>query len=222
MQRLEFAPAVGRPLRILAIGCHSDDIEIGCGGTILSAIAERDDVEVVWVVLSALGPRRDEAEQGAAAMLEGASHSEVLLGEFPDGYLPYRGEDVKRFFETLTQGPAPDVIFTHQRADLHQDHRLACELTWNTFRDHLILEYEIPKWDGDLGTPNVFVPLARPILDRKLEIVTATFASQRDKGWFTEDLFTGLTRLRGMECRSESGHAEAFFGRKLRLDVGLN
>jgi LmbE family N-acetylglucosaminyl deacetylase len=207
---------------VLAIGCHSDDIEIGCGGTIMSLIAAHPGLEVRWVVLSASGPREAEAREGARRVLEGAARAEVVLRDFADGYMPYNGADVKDFFESLTDGPSPDLVFTHQRSDLHQDHRLACELAWNTFRDHLILEYEIPKWDGDLGAPNVYVPLAEEVWRRKVAILMDTFSSQRSKSWFTEDLFSGLMRLRGMESRAPSGHAEAFYGRKLVLGAGAS
>lgn len=210
-------PESGGRLRILALGCHSDDIEIGCGGTIMSLIAAHPGTEVRWVVLSAAGSREEEARAGAGHVLEGAAGTEIILRDFQDGYMPYRGAEVKDFFETLAEGYSPDLVLTHRRDDLHQDHRLACELTWNTFRDHLVLEYEIPKWDGDMGRPNVYVPLDEDIWRRKVALLMETFATQRSKTWFTEDLFAGLMRLRGMESRAPSGHAEAFYGPKLIL-----
>jgi LmbE family N-acetylglucosaminyl deacetylase len=209
----------GRPLRLLALGCHSDDIEIGAGGTVLTLLAARP-VEVCWVVLSAPGDRAAEAQGSAEAFLAGAAGSRVVLGEFRDSYFPYVGAEVKAFVEEIRDGFSPDLILTHQRADLHQDHRLVWELTWNAFRDHAILEYEIPKWDGDLGAPGVFVPLSEDVVRRKLDLLMAHFSSQRSKAWFTEDVFLGLMRLRGMECRAPSGHAEAFYSRKLALHVG--
>src|SRR5215203_1345732 len=203
--------ARGRPLRVLALGCHADDIELGCGGTLLRLIAEAwGALEVRWVVFSAGG------ERGAEELLEGVARFEVVLHEFRDGYLPYLGPPVKDSVEAMKDF-APDVVFTHQRDDLHQDHRLISELTWNAFRDHLILEYEIPKYDGDRGAPNVFVPLDEATCRRKVEVLTRHFGSQRSKRWFTEDLFMGLMRLRGMESGSPSGYAEAFYGRKVVL-----
>jgi LmbE family N-acetylglucosaminyl deacetylase len=203
--------------RVLAIGCHADDIEIGCGGTLLRLAATYPQAEMLWVVLCADGARAEEARRSAADFTAGFRSAKVLLGGFRDGFLPYGGGDVKEFFEALKDEIAPDVIFTHQRGDLHQDHRLACELTWNTFRDHLVLEYEVPKYDGDLGAPNVFVHLDGSIVQRKIELLLGHFGSQADRRWFTEDLFRALLRLRGMESNSPSGEAEAFYSRKLVL-----
>jgi LmbE family N-acetylglucosaminyl deacetylase len=208
----------GTPIeRVLAIGCHADDLEIGCGGTLLRLAAMYPEAEVLWVVLSADGDRAEEARRSAADFTAGFGGSRVLLGGFRDGFLPYVGGDVKEFFERLKGEIAPDLIFTHQRVDLHQDHRLACELTWNTFRDHLILEYEIPKYDGDMGTPNLFVHLDEATVNRKIELLLAHFGSQLERRWFTEDLFRALLRLRGMESNSPTGQAEAFYCRKLVL-----
>jgi LmbE family N-acetylglucosaminyl deacetylase len=198
------------------MGCHSDDVEIGCGGTIL-ALAQAAPVEVCWVVLSGDDDRAAEARASAEAFLADARASTVILGAFRDSYFPYVGGEVKAFVEDVRTRFVPDLVLTHQRNDLHQDHRLVSELTWNAFRDHLILEFEIPKWDGDLGAPNAFVPLPEDVVRRKVELLMAHFGSQRSKGWFTEDLFLGLMRLRGMECRAPSGHAEAFYARKLVL-----
>jgi LmbE family N-acetylglucosaminyl deacetylase len=207
----------GQRLRVLALGCHSDDIEIGAGGTLLRLSEAYADLDVRWIVLGARGARRDEARASAQDLL-GSTRLTVELHEFRDGYFPYEGGRVKDVFEALKEEPAPDLIFTHHRRDLHQDHRLICELTWNTFRDHLILEYEIPKYDADLGNPNVYVPIGDAQRRRKVELLLRHFGSQRDKHWFTEDLFLGLMRLRGSECRSPTGYAEAFHGRKLMLD----
>jgi LmbE family N-acetylglucosaminyl deacetylase len=200
--------------RVLAIGCHPDDLEIGCGGTLLSLTRARPDLEVTWIVLSAYGERAEEARESASAFLEAAASSDLRLHDFGDGYLPWSGAEVKDVFEGLKE-VEPDLVLTHARHDLHQDHRLACELTWNTFRDHLILEYEIPKYDGDLGTPNVFVPLEPEVADEKLRLLAAHHASQSGKHWFDEELFRGLMRIRGME--SATRYAEAFTCRKLRL-----
>jgi LmbE family N-acetylglucosaminyl deacetylase len=206
-----------RPLTILCLGAHSDDVEIGCGGTILRLIRDYPGCRVHWIVMSALGVRKDEAQRGAEAFA-GADHIEALqLHEFVDGFMPYHGDKVKRVFEDLKQTVSPDLIFTHRRDDAHQDHRLLSELTWNTFRNHFILEYEIPKYDGDMGAPSVFVPISQAICDRKTTQLMNTFHSQATKHWFDKDLFLGLMRLRGMECNAPSGYAEAFYSRKLVL-----
>lgn len=204
--------------RVLAVGCHADDVEIGCGATLLGLVRERPELEVTWVVLAAEGARGAEARASADGFLAGAARAEVVLHEFRDGFMPYRGEAVKEAFEGL-KGIEPDLVFTHTRTDLHQDHRLACELTWNTFRDHVILEYEIPKVDGDLGAPNVFVPVTEELAREKAARLMESFASQRDKHWFDTEVFLGLMRLRGMECRSPSGYAEAFVARKVPVTL---
>lgn len=204
----------GKALSVLAIGAHSDDIEIGAGGAILSWIASGAKVEIDWCVASASGERKAEARASAGAFLKGAARADLHLAAFRDGYLPAERTAVKDWVETL-KALKPDVIVTHQRDDAHQDHRLINELTWNTFRDHFILEYEIPKWDGDLGKPNIFVPLPNEILSRKIALLHEHFGSQRSKAWFDEETFRGLARLRGMECRER--YAEAFYARKLML-----
>jgi LmbE family N-acetylglucosaminyl deacetylase len=205
------------PRRVLALGAHSDDIEIGCGGTLLKLIEQRAIAEIRWVVLSADGGRADEARESAEAMLEGVPKSEVVVCDFPDTFFPYEGQRIKSFFQELKTDFTPDVVFTHQRNDLHQDHRVCCELTWNTFRDHLILEYEVPKYDGDMSAPNAFVPIEAHLHRRKIDHLMQYFGTQRSKRWFQEDLFAGLLRLRGMECNSPSRYAEAFFCRKAIL-----
>ncbi len=208
-----------QPLRLLLIGAHSDDIEIGCGGTVLSLLRGDADVAVHWVVLSAVGSREDEARRSAEAFLEGAAEADVRIGRFRDGFFPFEGAAVKEYFETLKQDVSPDLVFTHRLEDRHQDHRLLADLTWNTFRDHTILEYEIPKYEGDLGQPNLFVPLDQEISRRKLSLLMTMFATQRSKRWFTEEMFTAVMRLRGMEAGLPSGLAEAFYTRKLLLEV---
>jgi LmbE family N-acetylglucosaminyl deacetylase len=205
--------------RVLALGSHSDDIEIGCGATLLALTRARPEVEVTWVVLGAEGRREQEARESANAFLAAARSSEVVVHGFRDGFFPYLGGDVKDVFEDLKGRLKPDLIFTHARHDLHQDHRLVCELTWNTWRNHLILEYEIPKYDGDLGTPNLFVPVVEETAREKVGLVLDAFESQSEKHWFDEELFLGLMRVRGMEGRSPSGYAEAFTCRKLSLLV---
>jgi LmbE family N-acetylglucosaminyl deacetylase len=205
------------PLRLLAIGAHSDDIEIGCGGTILKLIEQGAVSQVCWVVLTGERTRAAEAANSAQAILGGVAERRVILKNFRDGYFPYDGAEIKGFFEELKRAFSPDVILTHQRSDLHQDHRVTCELTWNTFRDHLILEYEIPKYDGDMGVPNLFIPLDESLCRKKIEHLMTHFASQTPKRWFKEDLFSGLLRLRGMECNSPTSYAEAFYCRKAML-----
>ena len=212
MLSFDLRAAAPAPQRILAVGCHSDDIEIGCGGTLLTLTRSVTDLHVTWVVLAAEGVRADEAHASAAAFLADASSSDIRVLRYRESFLPYDGGQVKEGFEGLKDA-APDLVFTHAREDLHQDHRLASELTWNTFRNHLILEYEIPKYDGDLGRPNVFVPLDEPVVDDKLRLLETHFPSQGDKHWFDGELFRGLMRLRGMECASR--YAEAFACRKL-------
>ena len=217
---LQFPLAEAPRLRsVLALGSHSDDIEIGCGATLLALSRARPKVEITWVVLGAEGEREREARASAEAFMGAAAHSEVVVHGFRDGFFPYIGAEVKDVFEQLKSRLDPDVILTHARQDLHQDHRLVCELTWNTWRDHLILEYEIPKYDGDLGTPNVFVPVSEEVAREKVKLVLDAFKSQTEKHWFDEQLFLGLMRVRGMEGRSPSGYAEAFTCRKLSLIV---
>lgn len=217
--RIPFSGADRPVTRVLALGCHSDDIELGCGATLLALTRARPDVEVTWVVFVADGERADEARASASRFLGSAARAEVVVHGFRDGFLPYVGADVKDVFEELKGGDDPQVVFTHTRFDLHQDHRLLCELTWNTFRDHLILEYEIPKYDGDLGTPNLFVPVARELAEEKARLVQEGFPTQSDKHWFEAEVFLGLMRIRGMESRSPSGYAEAFTCRKLSVAI---
>ena len=213
MLPLELGRSGGAPVRLLAIGAHPDDIEIGCCGTILKLLEEDALSAIGWVVLSGKGERADEAKASAEAVLSGVEEKQLMLPDYRDGFFPYDGGDIKEFFESLKEF-SPDIVLTHQRADLHQDHRVACELTWNTFRDHLILEYEVPKYDGDIGSPNLFVPLGEDLRRRKIDHLMTHFASQRPKRWFKDDLFSGLLRLRGMECNSPTSFAEAFYCRK--------
>lgn len=204
-----------RALNILCLGCHSDDIEIGCGGTILRLREQYPNAVFHWVVFSANGVRESEAKR-AASLFVGARSGNLLLKNFPDGFMPFVGGEVKQVFEEL-KTLMPDLILTHSREDAHQDHRLIAEMTWNTFRNHLILEYEVPKYDGDMGRPSVFVPLTKEICETKLRYLMEAFKSQRAKRWFEEETFRSLMRLRGMECNSPSGYAEAFYSRKLVL-----
>src|SRR6476620_8459389 len=208
MRQLGWAGA--EPVRsVLVIGAHSDDIEIGCGGTMLSLARSWPETRVHWLVLAAHGDRIDEARTSAEAFLAGLREPTVEILSRRDGYLPYEASEVKDTFEALKARIDPDLVLTHTRDDLHQDHRLVCDLTWNTFRDHLVLEYEIPKWDGDMGRPNLYVPLSSDQVQEKLELLSSNFRSQERKHWFDAEVFSGLMRLRGMECRAPSGFSEA-------------
>jgi len=216
MNKLSLAKKDSDIVTILCLGAHSDDIEIGCGGSLLQLKKAYQKAKFHWVVFSASGSRGKEAAQGAELFTSGCE-KEVALKEYRDGFLPYSGTAVKDFFEELKGQIDPDLIFTHWHGDAHQDHRLVSELTWNTFRNHLILEYEIPKYDGDLGRPNLFVPLAEPLPEQKVNYLFEVFESQHSKPWFDRATFLGLMRIRGMESNSASGYAEAFYARKLVL-----
>jgi LmbE family N-acetylglucosaminyl deacetylase len=205
----------GKPLRLLCVGAHSDDLEIGCGGTVLTWLASMPAVDVTWVVLSAEGIRATEARRSARALLARATTRKIIIADFRDGFFPSQYADVKCYFEELKREVDPDVVITHWLHDRHQDHRLAAELTWNTWRNHLVLEYEIPKYEGDLATPNVYIPISTSLARRKISHLNRCFSSQRSKDWFAADTFLGLMRLRGLESRSPSGFAEAFHARKL-------
>jgi LmbE family N-acetylglucosaminyl deacetylase len=214
MLKLQLSKTDTESLKVLFLGAHSDDIEIGCGGTILRLIRENRAIDVTWVVFSALDERGEEARKSAQEFLKDVDHKQVMLHEFKDGYFPYRGEEIKNIFEDLKRDLQPDIIFTHYRHDLHQDHRVLCELTWNTWRDHFILEYEIPKYDGDLGAPDFFVHLDRELCDRKTDALIRFFQTQGNKHWFTSETFNAILRIRGVECKSPGGYAEAFYSRK--------
>ena len=215
MHRVSILEDGSGPKKILVLGAHADDIEIGCGGTILRLLEENPATEVYWVVLGTSGQRRTEAVESAHLFLANARRKEIVVKEFRDGYFPYIGTGIKDFFEELKRNFLPDIILTHYRGDLHQDHRLVSELTWNTFRNQLILEYEIVKYDGDLGAPNFFVQLTETIARKKIQTILDCFKSQKDKAWFTEDTFSSILRLRGVESNSPGKYAEAFFGRKI-------
>ena len=213
MLKLEIGSSRKR-LRVMCLGAHGDDLEIGCAGTLLEWLANYPKVEVTWVVLSAAGPRAEEARRSANALLRGASRTKIVVRDFTDGHLPAQFVDVKQLFEELKVSETPDLILTHRLEDRHQDHRLVAELTWQTWRDHLILEYEIPKYEGDLGQPNLYVPLATDIANRKVRHLLRYFGTQRSKAWFTDETFLGLMRVRGIESRAPSGMAEGFYVRK--------
>jgi LmbE family N-acetylglucosaminyl deacetylase len=211
---LTLTPAADR-LELLCIGAHSDDLEIGCSGTLLRLLDELPIEHVTWVVLSGDDDRAAEAQRSCDRLLGDRCQTEVHLQRFRDGFFPYTAVSIKEFFETLKTRTRPDLIFTHYREDGHQDHRLTSELTYNTFRNHLIFEYEILKKDGDMGRPNTYVPLSEETVRRKLQLLMDEFGSQRDKSWFNEDAFLGLMRLRGIEAGNSSGYAEALYGRKI-------
>ena len=217
MFRLQLGKPTGSAYRILCLGAHCDDIEIGCGGTILRLLQEHQNADVHWVVFTSTPARAEEALRSATTFLEQAGSKDILIRDFEDGFLPYTGREVKKFFEELKARVSPDLIFTHYRHDLHQDHRTICELTWNTWRDNLILEYEVPKYDGDLGTPNFFVELDESLCQRKIHSIVEHFSSQQQKHWFAEETLLAVLRLRGMECRSATKYAEAFYSRKVVL-----
>lgn len=209
----------GRHAKVLCLGAHSDDIEIGCGATLLTWMAAGVKLDVYWCVFSASGPRANEAQSSAEAFLTGATSKSIVLASFRDGYFPYQGVELKDRFEAVKNDFDPDIIFTHRRTDAHQDHREVCKLTWNAFRDHAILEYEIPKWDGDTGQPNAYQAVSAAALNRKIEFLDTHFGTQRSKDWFDAETFRGLARLRGMEIRAPERYAEAFYMHK--ISIGL-
>jgi LmbE family N-acetylglucosaminyl deacetylase len=216
MLRLEFPRRTKGPLRILCLGAHSDDIEIGCGGTLLQLLGRRAPVEVDWVVFSGDAVRAREARTSARRLLKDA-RSRIETKKFRDGFFPAQSLRIKEEFERIKRRPSPDFVFCPWRGDAHQDHRLLGELAWNTFRDHLILEYEIPKYDGDWSSPNLYVPLEESIGRRKIDHLMSAFPSQTGNRWFSEETFRAVLRLRGIECNAESGQAEAFYGRKVTV-----
>ena len=204
---------------ILCLGAHSDDIEIGCGGTILKLVEKYPEITFHWIVFSSDERRAVEARESAHRFLQGIKRKEIVVKNFRDGYFPYIGGEIKDYFEQLIKEISPDCIFTHYQHDLHQDHRLISELTWNTFRNHLILEYEIPKYDGDLGSPNLYVPISEELCVRKIENLIEFFQTQKNKQWFTEETFRSILKLRGVESNSPDKYAEAFFCRKFIWEI---
>ncbi len=216
MLPLNLSPSLGSRLQVLCLGAHSDDIEIGCGGTVLQLLSASPDVEVVWVVFSSGREREREARVSAAHFLKQARRRQVIVKNFRDGFFPYEAK-IKEFFEELKRKVNPALVFTHYRHDRHQDHRTISDLTWNTWRKHLVLEYEVPKYDGDLGSPNCFVALPRQICDRKIRHICDVFQTQSNKAWLTEDTFFAMMRLRGVECAAPEKYAEAFYCRKFFL-----
>jgi LmbE family N-acetylglucosaminyl deacetylase len=217
MLPVSLGPKAAAPLSILCLGAHSDDIEIGCGGTLLRLLAERPGSSVHWVVLSAAPEREREARASAADFLASSGEKTVIVKDFRESYFPYLGASIKDFFEELKGITRPDLILCHHRHDMHQDHRMVAELTWNTFRNHLVVEYEIAKYEGDLGSPNLYVPLSKAVAARKVELLLKHFASQTSRPWFRPETFDGLMCLRGIECNAPEGRAEAFHALKMIL-----
>jgi LmbE family N-acetylglucosaminyl deacetylase len=207
----------GERLSVLCLGAHSDDIEIGAGGTLLGWLDQGVRLDVHWCVLSGIDERGKEAKASATDFLAAAANRTIEIMNFRDGFFPEQGDQIKNWFEALKSRVNPDIILTHRQDDAHQDHRQVNRLVWNTFRDHLVLEYEIPKWDGDMGRPNVYMPVSAAVMRRKVELLMSHFGSQRSKQWFDAETFLGLARLRGMECRADERYAEAFIARKALL-----
>ena len=214
MLRLELPRRTTAPLRVLCLGAHSDDIEIGCGGTLLHLLERPGKVEIDWVVFSGSAARAREARRSARVLARGAKTLRFQSRTFRDGFFPSQVVRIKEEFERLKRRPSPDLVFCPWTGDAHQDHRTLAELAWNTFRDHLILEYEIPKYDGDLRSPNLYVPLSEAICRKKIEHVVKAFPSQADNQWFDAETFWAPLRLRGIECNSPSRFAEGFYSRK--------
>ena len=217
MRGLSFVHKKGERLKALFLGAHSDDIELGCGGTILSLLEQGLELEALWVVFAASSARRLEAQRSAEMFLRGVDKKEIVIRDFKESFFPYIGSEIKTCFEELKRMINPDIVFTHFRDDLHQDHRLISELTWNTFRDHVILEYEIIKYDGGLGSPNLFVHLSEEVCAKKMKYLLENFQSQRSHQWFTEETFRAILRLRGIESNAPNKYAEAFYSRKIVL-----
>jgi LmbE family N-acetylglucosaminyl deacetylase len=215
VRKLRLFPDTKEAVTFLFLGAHCDDIEIGCGGTLLRLVKEYPNSRFVWVVLSSDTMRAKEVRQSYARFLDAAADKRLHIEQFRNGYFPYVGASIKDYFEQLKSKENPDLIFTHYRHDLHQDHRLVSELTWNTFRDHCIFEYEVPKYDGDVGSPNVFFSITRETGERKADYIEKCYRSQHSHRWFTRETFLALMRLRGIECNAEEGLAEAYYCRKL-------
>lgn len=213
---LTLVPGVRRPLRLAALGAHCDDVEIGSGGLLLD-LAARGALERTDVLIAASTPAREAESRACLEAFSDPAPAHVRFGGLPDGRLPAHWDAVKDMLQRFAAETDADVVVAPSPSDAHQDHRLLGELVRTAFRDHLVLHYEIPKWDGDLGRPNVYVPLTATVLERKIELLHAHFGSQRSKPWFDEETFRGLARLRGMECRAPERYAEAFLARKARL-----
>jgi len=203
------------PLKLLCLGAHADDIEIGCGGTLLRLLEEHPGTIVHWVVFAANPIREAEARASAASFLRQAGEAHVVVNHFRESYFPTVASEIKDAFEAIKARVQPDLVLCHRKNDAHQDHRVIADLTWNTWRDHAIWEYEIPKYDGDLGQPNVYVPLKSETAQLKVDLILEHFKSQATRAWFRADTFHSLMGVRAIECNAPAGRAEAFYVRKL-------
>lgn len=215
MRIFDLLPDGKESVNILCLGAHCDDIEIGCGGTMLQFLQSNSNISMTWVVFCSDDERSREAARSFDRFSQNALHNKIVIHHFRDGFLPWLGLEVKEAFEEMKAWADPDVIFTHYREDLHQDHRLISDLTWNTFRNHLILEYEIMKYDGDIGRTNTYMPIDEENCRKKIDLIMDSYRSQKSKKWFTDDLFWALPRIRGMEINAPSRYAEAFYSRKV-------
>jgi LmbE family N-acetylglucosaminyl deacetylase len=215
MRELALRGPAGAPLSILCLGAHSDDIEIGCGATVLRLLDEHPGSSVHWVVHSATAEREREARASAADFLARAGATRIETKAFRESFFPAEWAQIKGHLEDVKREVSPDLILCHHQRDRHQDHRVVAELVWNTFRNHLIWEYEIPKYEGDLGAPNLFVPVTRAVAERKVALLLRHFETQRSRSWFRAETFHGLMSIRAVECQAPEGQAEAFHAPKL-------
>ena len=210
MQILDFKD---KKIKILCLGAHPDDIEIGCGGSLLK-LTSTYDTEVNWVVFSASEERKNEAITSANKFLEKSNKKTIIIKDYKESFFPYEGEKIKKYFYEI-QDYNPDLIFTHFKMDGHQDHKTINELTWNTFRNNTILEYEIPKYDGDISNPNLYIILDKEQCRNKIKYINETFQTQQNKHWFNEQTFWSILTIRGVESRSATKYAEAFYANKI-------
>jgi LmbE family N-acetylglucosaminyl deacetylase len=214
---LRFEPILPDDATVLCVGAHCDDIEIGCGGALIELRARYPRAKFHWAVFSSDAVRKPETLAAAAEMLGQGPHLTLDVLDFRGSYFPAEWSAIKDALEGVKTRIKPSLVFTHFLQDRHQDHRVLAELSWNTFRDHAILEYEIAKFEGDLAQPNVYIPLSTGVMERKVEALMRCFPSQHSRTWFDPDLFRGHMRLRGIECNAPSRFAEAFHARKLVL-----
>lgn len=213
---LRITPPTDRALRVVALGAHADDIEIGAGGLIQRLVADTPSLSIRWLVASATPERRREAEKASSRLVGSVSDCTLDIGDLRDGFLPFLGPAPKEWL-IRHAGFEPDIVICPRGEDLHQDHRLVGQLAWQVFRSSLIFEYEIPKYEGDLGRPNVYVVLDRATAERKVATILEAFPSQRSRRWFEPETFWALLRLRGIEAASPTGFAEAFHASKIVL-----
>lgn len=215
MLNFQLSNEPGERLKILCLGAHCDDIEIGCGATLMRLLDEHPNAEVLWVVFSSNETREIEARKSAEIYLKNHKNFKIEINQFRNGFFPYIAQDIKEYFEQLKQSFDPDLIFSHYLLDRHQDHRTIAELTWNTFRNHTILQYEILKYEGDLKTPNFYSIINSGYLEKKVNLLLSCFISESDKHWFTKESFMALMRIRGVESGGVTGYAEGFHADKI-------